>query len=326
MQELMSMMKDNIGGLDTMNFDQFVETLRNEVKQLVGAEYSVSVNCVMKVNRELQGLNIRHKNSVVSPSIYLEDYYQEYQRGKNIEKIAEEVIEISKYRKLNVEAFTDNIKNYEWVKVKLRVKLMNFEKNKNMLQTVPYERMLDLAIVPYIILSKGEELMSVTVSGKLLDCWGISEKEILKQAKQNTLAFEPVVVERMTDFISNMFLKDLNDDSDSDDEQTSMIKSEFNKNSEIKELYILTNQDNRYGAFAALQHEQLLNIAERLGADNLYILPSSVHEILVISSDNIKAEQLREMVREVNRTTVSEEEFLSDEVYLFDSNKVSLII
>lgn len=320
MQKVISMMKNNIGGLDTMNFDQFVETLKNEVKQLVGAEYSVSVNCVMKVNRELQGLNIRYKDSVVSPSIYLEDYFQEYQLGKDIEKIAEEIIGISKYRKLNVDVITEGIQNYEWVKPRLRMKLINYDKNLKMLQTVPHERILDLAVVPYILLSKGEEMMSVTISNKLLDGWDISMEEILIQAKENTLNLEPVVVEKMSDFIFNLILKDLNNVAVSGEENDFdvVMKSCLDDNKDGYEMYILTNQNNRLGAFAAFQTDCLSGLADKIGVQKLYLLPSSIHECIVLSADNIYPDKLREMIISVNNTEVSENEFLSDTLYQYN--------
>jgi hypothetical protein len=313
------MRKDSMGSSNILSFDQFVELLKKDVKRLVGEEYCVTVNCVMKVNQELQGLNIRHKDAAVSPSVYLEDYYQEYQQGKVITKIADEIIEISKNRKMNVDAITEDIRNYEWVKSKLRVKLINFEKNFKMLQTIPHERILDLAVVPYVLLSKGEEIMSVTISNKIMDFWGISTEKILSQAKDNTLTLEPVVVEKMTDFIYNMILKDLNNTDESDrDDQEAMITSLLKSDNEQNVMYILTNQNNRYGAFAAFQPDRLSGLADRLGVEKLLILPSSIHELLAIPGCSLMVEKLKEMVYSINRSEVSEEEFLSDGVYEYD--------
>lgn len=61
--------------------------------------------------------------------------------------------------------------------------------------------------------------------------------------------------------------------------------------------------------------------AEKLGGD-FYILPSSIHEILLVPDNGDKAaDDLRDMVREVNATQVSPEEKLTDNVYHYDSKE-----
>lgn len=122
-----------------MEFEQFVEQVKNEVKELVGHDYSVSVNCVMKINRELQGLSILKNGSELSPSVYLEDYFEDFKKGKSIRTIASEIVHISRERKQNMATIIDNISNYEWVRPRLRVKLINYQKNEKLLKTIPHE-------------------------------------------------------------------------------------------------------------------------------------------------------------------------------------------
>lgn len=305
-----------------MQFDQFIEEVKNEVKLLVGDEYSVSVNCVLKINRKLQGLSIRYPGITVAPSIYLEDYFTEYQKGKDISQIAKEIIEVLNRRKLDVNFSSDNILDYKWVKPRLRVKLINYNKNMELLQSVPYDKTLDLAIVPYILLAKGEETMSITVNYQLLENWGIQQEEMLKIAKENTLSIDPVKVERMTDFIIHMMLKELNtmEDNCNADDREELIKAIVSKDSGRYEMYILTNQDNQNGAFSALQTDTLSHLTDEIDADKIYILPSSIHELIAVPAYDFKPNDLKEMVMSVNRSEVAEEEFLSDMVYRFDRN------
>lgn len=312
-----------------MNFEQFIHEVKKEVQQLVGDEYSVSVNCVLKINRELQGISIRPLNAVTAPSVYLEDYYTEYQNGKEITQIANEIVELSSRRKLNVNIIMENIQDYEWVKSRLRVKLINYERNIKLLQSVPYEKMLDLAVVPFILLSKGEEIMSITVNNQLLNNWEISHDEMLKQAKENTLIMEPVIVEKMTDFILHMMLNELRsmDSQGKEDEKEEFLSEIIGKNTNRYEMYILTNQDKRNGTYVAFQSSNLFNLAGQLGTERLYILPSSIHEILTVPANGFSAEKLKEMVYSINRSEVAEEEFLSDSIYEYErsENKIRII-
>lgn len=155
-----------------MNFETFIEEVKKEVKTLVGEECSVSVNCVMKINRELQGISILQRGTSISPSVYLEDYYKEYQSGKSINEIATEIVSISKQRKHNVVSIAENLQDYQWVKPRLRVKLINYDRNEKLLQSSPHERILDLAIIPYVVLMQEDDIMTARVPLTLLNTWG----------------------------------------------------------------------------------------------------------------------------------------------------------
>lgn len=54
--------------------------------------------------------------------------------------------------------------------------------------------------------------------------------------------------------------------------------------------------------------------------EGYYLLPSSIHEFLIYPYDGCTVENLLEVVKDVNRTLVSEIDFLSDNVYYFDKN------
>ena len=58
---------------------------------------------------------------------------------------------------------------------------------------------------------------------------------------------------------------------------------------------------------------------------DFYILPSSIHEAIFIpASENVDAEELKTMVREVNETQVPKEDFLSNEVYFYNAKEDEL--
>lgn len=312
-----------------LDFEYFIETVKNEVKSLIGSEYQVSVNCVLKINQELQGISILHKGTECAPSVYLEDFYEEYKIGKSINEIATEIIAVSNYRKQNITSIAQNIRDYKWVQPRLRVKLINYERNKKLLQVIPHERKLDLAVIPYIILSKENELMTTRVVYPLLEQWKITSEELLEQAKKNTRIMCPVVVEEMTDYILHEMLKKMNalDSENTEAERENFLRAILNKDTSGKEMYILTNEYNMDGAYTAFQTKELAELADRIGVDKLYLLPSSLHEIIAVSVKGIEPLKLREMVREINCTEVSKEDFLSDSIYQYDriSNQINIV-
>ena len=71
--------------------------------------------------------------------------------------------------------------------------------------------------------------------------------------------------------------------------------------------------------------ERNANTAMTLGSlfdgsgGRIFILPSSVHELIAIADDgNVSPQMLKDIVRDINRTTLNEQEFLSDSVYRYE--------
>ena len=84
-------------------------------------------------------------------------------------------------------------------------------------------------------------------------------------------------------------------------------------------MTVVSNERGLNGAASLFYPDQMDKVAEKIGGD-YYILPSSIHEQLVVPDDgNMSSVDLGNMVREVNATQVSPEERLSDEVYHYDS-------
>ena len=89
-------------------------------------------------------------------------------------------------------------------------------------------------------------------------------------------------------------------------------------------LYVLSNVKRCFGAAWMADEEVLRSIAGILQKD-YYILPSSVHECLILPAQaDTDRESLRDMVREINQSEVEPEEVLSDNVYYYSMKEGSL--
>ncbi len=98
------------------------------------------------------------------------------------------------------------------------------------------------------------------------------------------------------------------------------------KKLEPNTMYILSNEVSLHGATAML-YPGLLQDIGKATRGSFFILPSSVHEtILIRDNGEISAEEFQRMVMEVNRTKVSPDEVLSDEVYRYDYRERKLIM
>ena len=84
-------------------------------------------------------------------------------------------------------------------------------------------------------------------------------------------------------------------------------------------MWVISNEKGINGAASMLYENELHELAESLESD-LYILPSSVHEVIAVSSDMGSPEMLAQMVVEVNMQEVSLDERLSNQVYHYDKD------
>lgn len=128
---------------------------------------------------------------------------------------------------------------------------------------------------------------------------GATEDELYRAAMEN-LKNECYHIQSMTDLLSGM------------------IGTALELPEDVPKQYVLTNESCRYGAAGMLREDILESFAEQAGG-NFYILPSSVHELILVPEiPTISAKGLKEMVKEVNEGTVVREEWLSENVYYYD--------
>ena len=93
----------------------------------------------------------------------------------------------------------------------------------------------------------------------------------------------------------------------------------FKSAQDERSMYVITNESKLYGAASILYEEPLHELAEKFGSD-LYILPSSVHEVIAVSADMGSPDDLAEMVYEINMEQVDIDDRLSNQVYCYDKD------
>lgn len=187
-------------------------------------------------------------------------------------------------------------------KKSLFVKLVNTERNESLVEHSISKEFLDLSAVVRVILKMDKEGMSsMALSKKDAENLGMTEEEIYAAALANTLRLFPPKLMNLWGYV----------------EQNIGIGLPYEED-EVT-TYILTNQKEVDGAFYLMSRELVGNIAEML-EDDLYILPSSVNEVLLVRVSEVRdgVDGLKAMVRDVNETIVAEKEILSYSVYHYD--------
>ena len=154
-------------------FDSFVTTICVTLKEKY-PEYDISPCETTKINScKWNGVCIRNPKNSSSPIIYLDEFYQQFQRGRNIPDIVQDILEIYKVAAMPEDISAKVITTFACVKDRICYKLINKEKNKELLERIPHREFLDLAIVYYVALNPiPDGMLSVTVTNGILRYWG----------------------------------------------------------------------------------------------------------------------------------------------------------
>ena len=278
--------------------EEFAEAVRAEFEKRI--EKSVIVQKLNKNNGiVLYGLTVMEDEINISATIYLEPYYEVYE-DTGMEYIVDRLERVYEENKPEQSFDISKILDYESIKENLRAKLINYELNREFLKEVPHRRFLDLAIVVYIALEMEEEIegnATITVKNNLQQTWKVDTEELIDTALENIKG--DVVVADMSEYVD---------------------MSLFGDTEKLFDIYVITNRLKLHGAVAMLQKDRLKQFSEELEKETLTILPSSIHECLIINAEDAPKDidELREMVKEVNETVVSDQDILSNNVYIYN--------
>lgn len=306
-----------------MKFDLFVDVVKEKIKDFLPEEYqnaTIVSQTIKKVNQELTALNIRGEKSMnVSPTIYLEPFYERYQEEENLEQVLTQIAEVyeqgmKKTPELDV---AEQFMNGNCDKSRIIYQLINTEQNREMLSNIPSREFQDMSVVYRFLISENAEgIASVVITDELMNNLHLTEEELFQFASENTKELMPITIRSMNDVLKEMFMKDFGGEASMEEELGQSIEKMLN--SENSFMYIISNKYGINGATTMLYEEGIGVLAEHLDED-LYILPSSIHESIAVPvSAGQSPEALAEMVMEVNGTKVPLQDRLSNNVYFFD--------
>lgn len=253
------------------------------------------------------------KGSSIAPAVYADGYFSEWQEGRrSTEDIAQEFIR--KSREAIDDGFVMPELNRDVILGHAFLQIAGARANANMIldRGVPFKNVLDMVLFVRVRLTINGTLGSCIVTKEMLRNYDITESELFSAAKQNTIGkYICVPVEQLMASILGQI------DDDQIDENA---KSELGDHG----LYVATNRENTYGASVLAFPELLQKYAERLGG-SVYILPSSIHEVMFIRKmPDMDPDDLRGMVTEINHSQVMPEEILTDNLYEYDIDKKEL--
>ena len=199
--------------------------------------------------------------------------------------------------------------DYEKIRTKLCVEVLNRNQNKDILKKIPHVNLKDLAIVYSVqqrmITESGKKMiMGNYITNQMMADYGISREQLHADAMESVQRLHPVIFRSL-------------------EAVTAEITAEITGNpvpinTSFSTAFVVSNQEHFRGASALFYPGFMDQAVENIGG-NFYILPSSIHEVLIVPDRlNMKTEELESIVRSVNLNTVEASERLSDHVYHYD--------
>lgn len=298
-----------------MKYADFINVMKEEVGAKVEEPVTVQLFTTTKNNgKERIGLNIIEQGVNISPTIYLEEFYKRYQGGESICSMVDCIMKLYEEVRFHRSWNADIIEDYNRIQKKIVFKLINYEKNKELLKKVPYKKYLDLAIVCYVMLELYDTATAtMLIREQNLKQWNVTKEDIYKEAFLNSQKILPYFFKPISEVVEDMIC------------EAGDGKVPFERDRDYEPMYVLSNTVKSYGASVILYDHVLENIGEELG-ENFYVIPSSVHEVIIVpESECYDREALESMITEINEKEVEEEEILSNHPYFYHKKEGRLL-
>lgn len=271
-----------------MKYSEFRDRAFKEIMGYMPEEYAgydVKLERVTKINHTKECFYIRpdDKTSVV-PNLYVDDLYNAYLKGKSFEETM----------RMAVQYYIDGLKMGKEFAVGMNdaihegnivFQLINSNRNFGMLKDKPHRKWLNLTIIyRAVITTQGEGFYSTVITNDIARSNGWDEEDLYRMAMKNAPMLLPL---------------DMLDVTDS--------------------FLILTNEYRTMGAATVLYENILEELADDYD-DNLYLIPSSIHEMLVLPAGEHDSQGLKNILMECNRNVLDVHEILSDTVYCYEKD------
>ena len=292
-------------------FKKFVDELKKRVAEEFNGE--VSENVVTKSNdTELIGLVCRPTGKNVGPTFYVNDLYDAYKTGEvaDMQECVRIVLDmINRNSDFSTDFEIDRIMELEYVKDRIVPFVLEKERNKAFLKRNVYSTTkTDLVICYKVVVGEDDGLMSITMTNEMFKTYGITKAELKKIAfKNEAKRYEfKTMFDTFVEMMGEEAVEDMGMPMDSG-------------------MNVLSNKNKTFGAVEMFNPVAMKEVKKKTGKETFYILPSSVHEVLIITMEDVNPEELKNMVMEVNSTQVAPNERLSDSVYFYNGKSVEKV-
>lgn len=293
--------------MKNMSYEEFKKRLLGMLRERLRDSIKSEIIPVNKNNGIMkETVGIENGIDGLKPLVYVESLYDQYCIGADLSACVSFVIGL--YRAMPDLHMEQYFETWEAVKPRITMRIVNWEWNKDELRDIPHKKYMDLAVYCRVVLAQNEDgIVSTVVKNSMLRYLEVEEKELWETARHN---FQK----------ENYLIRHI-------DEETGLTGSYLNKlfnlSDQEDETHILTNEYHNNGAVGMMRFDLLDRFAEQKKC-NLYILPSSLNEVILIPDRGDRTPDfLRSLVKKNNKDYPDEGD-LSENIYYYQRGKKQL--
>lgn len=292
---------------------EIMDEIQKEMQKNLGPMWKVERKTEQKIGGLKEGILCRFSGDNYAAVVYPQDFERALDSGTDIKELAEY---LTQGLKEDREFLLKAPKTQQEFRDALFVQVINADVNKGLLEDTVHDMVKgDVAAVARCRIDTGreDETASFLVSRENMAAFQMTQGEVMEQAYKNTAASQKFSLQKMEDIMKEAM-------------EQAGIPAEMipDMGQDGVEMYVLTNQERLNGASAMVCPEVLQDAYKELG-EPFYVLPSSTHElILVKESMDMKPEELKQMVHDVNLSEVASEDLLSFQVFHYDGKRLSV--
>lgn len=292
-----------------MDYKTFEKALREELEKY----YPIKESVIEKYG--YGKINAFHivTGSKFQPMIYPSFSYENFKNGMSVEKIVSDYLKTINNQSNELEWVNKLLENPKEEILKLVVPVLYY---KPFFKDGVYENLewSDDIVKAYLVKKENDESgATILIKDELMKKTDISFNELKTSAERN-IENKVFYIEDIENTMISLLSGAKNNKI--------KISPSMERIDDLSNLYVVTVKDMIRGSNVLLREDILRDITVAFGK-TFYILPSSLHEILVCPCDErMNVEMLKDMVRETNATQVDKSEWLSNNIYYFDGNKL----
>ena len=295
-----------------LTFTAFTDKIVSEIKNYLPADYAASEiilqKCPKPGNQILTGIVMRKPGSKAAPMLYLDELYSSYTSGEiDFPDIFEEIKDIICQDCSCIPTDTGQVLNWDSARDYIISRFINISNGLNEAYLVnrPYTLMdnSNFAVIYDVDFSTPEQMMTSPITYDLMHGWNVSLQEIDHASKVNNPRLRPVCIDAIGSLLSNM-----------------LPHTDFF--TDVPLMYVITNEQCSLGAITVTYDGVDKQLQDMLG--DYYLLPSSVHEMIVVSRSNFDAATLSAMIYDINRTEVQPCDILDDVPYIIKDGQLMI--
>ena len=290
------------------NYELFIEQLTNGIHNFA----DIPLENIEFTNKEGDRLNItfaEHDDADEVCSVHVDELYTAYQDGAKLNAIINYISnDVLHAKNNNIYDKTKTLMNYDTAKNRLFVRLLNCDRNADVLKNVVHKTLGDIALtVCAIVDDNREDLISTKILKFMVKKWGKTETDIFNEALENTYRATPPRIYKLEEMIFNReytgdsFMESCDEDVISKDGMGNCLRTTIKTN----------------GAVAVFLPGVAEHLAELLNSD-FYMAFTSIHEVMIHNAKKVDPEDLKSVLTDTIRETVPEEDYLTSRIYKYN--------